>query len=161
MNELILPIYFSHPTLGELVAREMKNSDIAYCARSWLATHRDSKSGRLIRSDKNYHSLHGPLIRGMLNDLNLIRIVVSPIDDVNSILGFAVSESKISSDISILHYLHIRGFARGQGLATKIASIIGIIPNVPFAVTYSTRDLERLPKRWQASHRPDLLERIR
>lgn len=151
-----------HPVLGPVLVRPLGPGDVAYCARSWLATHRDCPEGRLIRDDARYHALHGPLVRGMLVDPDLVRLAMCPEDDPATILAFVIAEPpRGGDDLPVLHYLHVRGVCRGQGLAIQLAEEVGVRPGEPFAVTYATRDLMRLPPRWLRSHRPDLLERTR
>lgn len=127
-------------------------SDLPYVMRSWLLGVRTSDTHRRT-SDAVFFAAWRPVVERLWADGSLLRAVACDVDDPAYVLGFVCGDP----DGPVLHYLHVDGSVRRQGLATALLGLLGLRREDEFPLTMDAKDARRLVRR--LTLRPELLER--
>jgi ribosomal protein S18 acetylase RimI-like enzyme len=98
--------------------RKADASDRAYVLRSWFEGARSTRWARDV--GQLFFSEHGKMLESIL-DRATTRVAHVPGEDA-AILGFAVFELKSPF---VLHWVHVRRFVRGQGIARALVGDLG------------------------------------
>jgi ribosomal protein S18 acetylase RimI-like enzyme len=136
-----------------LIFRPIHASDTSYVKSAWMKTCFDS-ANEWANDKTGYYKKYSIILDGLLfsEDKRLIRFVAA-IDDY-TIAGFCIADPSIP----LLHYCHVKGSFRGQGIAREMLKFAGIIQNEKFAYTFETRDINRARLRgWKSEYRGGLL----
>lgn len=130
----------------ELLLRPMVPTDEAYVMRSAVNAVRMSEHHRRTDGDR-FHATVGQALRDAISSAPVRTVACIP-EDPDLIVAFCAG---IPGLPPILHYLHVRGNFRGQGIATALArEALNMTPQTLTIYTFSTPDIERLRLRGRA-----------
>jgi hypothetical protein len=136
--------------------RAYRDSDEAHVVVTWTADVAKSPTFSEVPYQHAFLAIR-PHVRAALKDLRHLIAVVVPDDADEPICAYSVVDE--STDIPVVHHLHVKGDFRGQGLMTDLLSMQGLAPGSTLIAASDTRDLRRIKNRglYDIHVRPELL----
>lgn len=136
--------------------RRYRDTDEGYITVTWTA---DVARGPSLKGIPYGHAflLVRPHVVAALRSLRHMLAVVVPGDAHEPICAFSLLDT--STDIPVLHHLHVKGSFRGQGIMTDLLAMQGVARGQSLIAASDTRDLRRVRARrlYDIHIRPELL----